>query len=91
MSNSKLPSWTTTMSFSIENNQELTDFMKKTCEQFKDFEELIRARITQLFDEHIDLPQELQEIGIPLMNLFSLGYQLGWNDHKNIEHGNETT
>lgn len=60
----------------IKEQQEIIEKMKAL------FEEAVRNRIKQLFDEHVIVEGELAEAGyISILNVFAVGYQLGWNDH----------
>lgn len=73
---------TWSMSFDLKPDKQAEEFFNSMMNDFKSNEEAIKKRIEQLFDEFITvdakLPQEAYE---QAMRLFSLGYQLGWNDH----------
>ena len=80
-------SWT--FSFDVEPSEEIKDFALRMLSESKEFEEAVRNRIKQLFDEHVKVDGELAEAGyISILNIFAVGYQLGWNDHCEFRKGN---
>lgn len=73
-------SWT--FSFDMKPSEEIKDFFLRMLSEHKEFEVAVRNRIKQLFDEYVKVEGELAEAGyIDILNVFAVGYQLGWNDH----------
>lgn len=77
---------TVEISFGIEMNEDIKDFIKSKDDEFKSHELVMRKRIEHLFREwsnidKVDIPKELYD---QLLELFTAGYQLGWNDHYNL-------
>jgi len=76
-----------TFSFNVEPSEEIKDFALRMLSEHKEFEEAVRNRIKQLFDEHVIVEGELAEAGyIDVLNVFAVGYQLGWNDHSEFRN-----
>jgi hypothetical protein len=72
------PSWSAT--FDIEADEESIAFFKRMQRERKDIEEAAKERIKQLFKEHVALEGEAKIMASKLLDLFAIGYQLGWND-----------
>ena len=73
-------SWTLT--FEMQPNEQMADFVNRMNEQMKKREEAMIERIKQLFDEHIKVGGEKKdEAYCQILQIFSIGYQCGWNDH----------
>ena len=73
-------------SWKIEGGEGINDFIKRMDAEFKSHELVMRKRIEHLFREwsnidKVDIPKELYD---QLLELFTAGYQLGWNDHYNL-------
>ena len=73
---------TLSMSFDLKPDRQAIEFFTNMMNDFKSNEEAIGKRIEQLFDEFFggDSEEHREERELAL-RLFSLGYQLGWNDH----------
>lgn len=77
------------ISFGIEMNEDIKDYIMRLSDELKSHEEVMEKRIEQLFREHIclgindDVPQP-QRIYDQLLELFTAGYKFGWNDHYNL-------
>lgn len=73
---------TFTTSFKIECNESVKAFISRMLEDEKEHQEIFTKRIEQLFKEHITLDGGFSEsVRNQLLQLFAVGYQLGWNDH----------
>lgn len=83
--NKYFPSWNIT--FEMEANEETKAFFKRMDEEQKERDKAIRERIKQLFDEYVKIDGEEKDSAYwQCVNLFGVGYQLGWNDcHKFAE------
>lgn len=69
------------MTFDLKVDEETQAFFKRMSEEHKAFEDAVRERIQQLFDEYVKLGGEKKnEAYVMIRNIFSVGYQLGWND-----------
>jgi len=76
--------------FYFEANEDVNDFFKREKERSDKFRDLVRARIQQLFDEHIKIDSKLdtkesQDAYATIRRVFAVGYQLGWNDQHEIK------
>lgn len=77
------------ISFGIEMNEDIKDYIMRLSDELKSHEEVMEKRIEQQFREHIslgindDVPQP-QRIYDQILELFTAGYKLGWNDHLNL-------
>lgn len=81
-------SWTIT--FDMQVDESIEDFVTKMQEELKDHEEALRKRIEQLFDEYIQIGGEKKDEAYnQILQIFAIGYQLGWNDHYSLF--NDTT
>lgn len=75
------------ISFDIPCDEKMMDFFKRMQEEHVETEKAIQRRIKQLFDEFIRVEDRTteQKAYQQVMNVFSIGYQLGWNDRKAAE------
>ena len=76
-----------TISFDIPVDEKAVDFFKRMQEEMMDNQKAIRARIKQLFDEFIGVEDKTTAKNAynQVLQVFSIGYQLGWNDRKVVE------
>lgn len=75
--------------FDVEPDEKIKDFALRMLSEHREYEEAVRKRIKQLFDEYVKIDGELAEAGyISILNVFAVGYQLGWNDHCEFRKGN---
>ena len=75
------------MSFKIEMkaDEKTLDFFKRKQEELASFEKAIADRIEHLFNNHVAVSGAEKDAAYQqLLKLFSIGYQLGWNDYKSI-------
>jgi uncharacterized Ntn-hydrolase superfamily protein len=76
----------TTLSFRMETNEEGKAYFERMLKEMKDKEAAIRERIEQLFGEYVqvggDKKDEANQIAL---QLFAIGYQLGWNDRHSLD------
>lgn len=72
------PDWSVT--FQMEADEKTKDFFKRTEKECKDLEAAAKERIMQLFHEFVTLEGPAKIAEDKLFGLFSIGYQLGWND-----------
>lgn len=75
------------MSFTAEDSKEgkTMEQFKILAEEFDTFEKAIAERMEHLFNAHVKVGGEEKDAAYQqLLQLFSLGYQCGWNDYKNI-------
>ena len=69
------------ITFDLKVDEETQAFFKRMKEEDKAFEDAVRERIQQLFDEYIQLDGRKKDEAYGIVrNIFSIGYQLGWND-----------
>lgn len=74
------------ISFDIEVNEETNAFIQRMFDESKGREDAIRERIMQLFNEHIQIEEWVpDDAKTVFQNIFSIGYQLGWNDMYNAK------
>lgn len=73
------------LSFDVETDESMLDFISKKRKEFEDFEKVISARMCQLFDEFIGIKEGAKEQKQQVLKVFMLGYGNGWNDRKEIE------
>lgn len=76
--------------FCFEANEDVNEFFKREKERSDKIRDLLRARIQQLFDEHIQIDSKLdteesKEAYATIRQVFAAGYQLGWNDQHEIK------
>lgn len=85
----KKPFPDSTISFDLECNEDTIAFLRRQFKKSREIEEAIHERITQLFDEFVDVGGHRKSDGYKeLLKLFAIGYQLGWNDLYNINKEN---
>ncbi len=72
------PSWSVT--FQIEADEKMKDFFARMEREHKELEIAVRERIVQLFHEFVTLERPAKIAENKFFDLFSIGYQLGWND-----------
>ena len=70
--------------FYFEANEDVNEFFKREKERSD------KARIQQLFDEHIQIDSKLdskesQDAYATIRQVLAVGYQLGWNDQHEIK------
>lgn len=74
-----------TMSFSVEASEDTMSFFRRMADELKQKEDAINERIESLFSEFCQLGGEkADEAYEKVLQLFSLGYKLGWNDNFNL-------
>jgi predicted solute-binding protein len=81
-----------TCSFSVSANEDTQAFFERMKKEFKEREESFKERIRQLFDEHIGIGGEkAEEAYYQVLQVFTLGYQCGWNDYYSLnkQHNKE--
>jgi hypothetical protein len=76
------------MSFDIKVDEEdarIMDQFKMLAEECDTFEKAIAERIEYLFNAHVKVDGKEKDAAYQqLLQLFSIGYQCGWNDYKSI-------
>ncbi len=82
----KIPSMNASLSFDIPINEKTADFFKRMYDEQVEQEQAARNRIRQLFDEFLDVKDKTTEKNAysQILKVFSIGYQLGWNDQHNL-------
>jgi hypothetical protein len=76
----------TTLSFRMEVNEEGKAYFERMLKEMKDKETAIRERIEQLFGEYVMIGGEKKDEAYQdLLQLFAIGYQLGWNDRHSLD------
>lgn len=74
-----------TISFKMEVGEETKDFFNRMIQEEKEREEAFRERIQQLFDENIQVDGVERDAAYrQILQVFAIGYQLGWRDHYEI-------
>lgn len=74
-----------TISFKMEVGEETKDFFNRMLQEEKEREEAFRERIQQLFDENIQVDGVERDAAYrQILQVFAIGYQLGWRDHYEI-------
>ena len=75
----------TTLSFRMETNEEGKAYFDRMLREMKDKETAIRERIEQLFGEYVQIHGEKRDKAYQqVLQVFAIGYQLGWNDQYSI-------
>ena len=76
-----------TISFDITCDENTMDFFKRMQEEHVETQKAIQQRIKQLLDEFVDVVDKTteQKAYDQVLKIFSIGYQLGWNDRKAVE------
>lgn len=72
------PNWSVT--FQMEADEKAKEFFERMEKEHKDLEAAAKKRIRQLFDEFVALEGKAKDEEGKLLQLFAIGYQLGWND-----------
>ena len=73
------------ISFDVTCNEEGAAFFRRMMEDHQKIEDAVRERINELFEEFVQVGGEKKDEAYnTVLNLFSLGYQLGWNDRKDV-------
>jgi hypothetical protein len=76
----------TTLSFKMEVSEEGKAYFERMLKEMKDKETAIRERIEQLFGDYVIIDgEEKDEAYQGLLQLFAIGYQLGWNDRHSLD------
>ena len=90
MSTPKQP-FTASVSFEMPTDEKMLDFMKRMEKEHEDIQRAVYERIKQLFHKFVEVEfktphskEETDEATRQLLTLFSIGYKLGWNDHKEV-------
>lgn len=69
------------ISFDIEVNEEAEKFFERMMKEHEDVSAAVGRRILQLFDEKIVVENDSDDKAKQIARqIFSVGYQLGWND-----------
>ena len=75
----------TTLSFRMDTNEEGKAYFDRMLREMKDKETAIRERIEQLFGEYVQIGGEKRDEAYQqVLQVFAIGYQLGWNDQFSI-------
>ena len=75
----------TTLSFRMDTNEEGNAYFDRMLREMKDKETAIRERIEQLFGEYVQIGGEKRDEAYQqVLQVFAIGYQLGWNDQYSI-------
>lgn len=76
------------MSFDLkvdDKDGKLLDLFKRLQDEHIAFEKAIEERIENLFNTHVKVDGVEKDAAYQqLLQLFSIGYQCGWNDYKSI-------
>ena len=63
-------------------DEKMKEFIDKMDKEHKEIEDVFTARIKKLFEQYVEL-NEAASLGYDkFLALFRLGYELGWNDHR---------
>lgn len=81
------PSWSVT--FQIEADEKTKDFFARMEKEHKELEIAVRERIVLLFHEFVTLEGPVKIAEKKFLDLFSIGYQLGWNDCHEVRNKTE--
>ena len=75
----------TTLSFRMDTNEEGKAYFDRMLREMKDKETAIRERIEQLFGEYVQIGGEKRDEAYQqVLQVFAIGYKLGWNDQFSI-------
>ena len=70
------------VSFDLPVDEKMKEFIDKMDKEHKEVEDVFNARIKKLFEQYVEL-DEAASLGYDkFLALFRLGYELGWNDHR---------
>ena len=74
------------LSFDIPVDEQTVEFFKRMYDEQVEQTQAARNRIRQLFDEFIGVEDKTTEQNAysQILKIFSIGYQLGWNDQHNL-------
>lgn len=73
------------MTFKVEPNEEAKAFFERMLKESTELEESFKKRIKQLFDEEIEVGGvKADEAYKQILQVFTIGYQHGWNDHYSL-------
>ena len=71
------------ITFDLECDEKMYDYMKRMIEEQKALDEAIKERINKLFDKYIKCDsEEARNVGV---QVFAIGYQLGYNDCHSVK------
>jgi len=74
-----------TVSFHMPVDEKMKEFMDRMEKESKERYEAFEKRIRTLFKEHIGFTDEVPEnVNEQVLQVFGIGYQLGWNDHYDL-------
>ena len=80
-----------TITFRVEPNEEAKAFFERMQKEQTEREEAFKKRIKQLFDEEIELvgdkADKADEGYKQILQVFTIGYQHGWNDLYSLYNG----
>lgn len=80
----------TTLTFTIEANEDAKTFFERTQKELADCEEVFKQRIKQLFDEEIGVGGAMAGKAYEqVLRVFAIGYQHGWNDLCSLHKAHE--
>ena len=69
------------VSFDLPVDEKMKEFIDKMDKEHKEIEDVFTARIKRLFNQYVELGEVEECLYNKVVALFSLGYQMGWNDH----------
>ena len=69
------------VSFDLPVDEKMKEFINRMDKEHKEIEDVFTARIKRLFNQYVELDEVEECLYNKVVVLFSLGYQLGWNDH----------
>ena len=72
------------ISFQMPVDEKMKEFINRIEEEDKEINDAFKERVKKLFDEYITLEGIAISGYDKFLGLFSLGYQLGWNDHYDL-------
>lgn len=74
-----------TLTFQVEASEDAKAFFDRMLKEDKEREEAYKERIRQLFNEHINIDEDVaDELYNKVLQVFAIGYQCGWNDHYSL-------
>lgn len=79
-----------TLSFKVEPDEEASAFFERIQKDLTEREESFKKRIKQLFDEEIGVGgDKAEEAYNQILQVFTIGYQHGWNDLYSLHKAKE--
>ena len=72
------------VSFDLPVDEKMKEFIDNIDKEHKEIEDVFTARIKMLFNQYVELDGVEECLYNKVVALFSLGYELGWNDHYEI-------